>query len=223
MQVETDEAGEREVLLAHPVVGAVDPPVEREDQRDGVLRDGVRGVGGHPRHRDAQPPRLRQVDVVESGTPERHVADARRRQSGEAVGVDPVVHERTDRVGRRGGPCGLGGEPKLVEEPGDAVARDGGTHALSVVRLRVVEGDGGHAADVLSRQPCRPSRRRPWQPFIPTTRRAAPGARWRPPSARPPSCFAPRPASTAGCRSVPSRRSSCCGRAPIPAGPRRSA
>ena len=45
-----DDRDTRADLLAHARVGAVKPAVEREDERDGVLRDGVRRVGGDAGH-----------------------------------------------------------------------------------------------------------------------------------------------------------------------------
>ena len=41
VKVEADEAVEREVQVMHAVVGARDFAIEREEQRDGVLGDGI--------------------------------------------------------------------------------------------------------------------------------------------------------------------------------------
>ena len=47
-EVEAEQAVEREVAVADPVVGAGDVPVEGEHERKRVLGDGVRRVRRHP-------------------------------------------------------------------------------------------------------------------------------------------------------------------------------
>ncbi len=59
VQVEAEQAVEREVAVAHAVVGPVDLAVQREDERDCVLGDGVRRVRRHADDPQAEagPPR----------------------------------------------------------------------------------------------------------------------------------------------------------------------
>ena len=54
VEIESHQAVEREVELAHPVEGAVSFPIEREDERNGVLGHGVGRVARDPRDGDAQ-------------------------------------------------------------------------------------------------------------------------------------------------------------------------
>lgn len=70
-EVKADEAGEREVAVAHAVVRAVDIAVEREDERERVLRNGVGGVRGHAHDREAEARRRLDVDVVVPAPPAR--------------------------------------------------------------------------------------------------------------------------------------------------------
>ena len=69
VQVEAQQAVEREVPLAHPVVGAVELPVQCQHQPHGVLGDRVRRIGGDPRHRDPQFARGLDIHVVIPRTP----------------------------------------------------------------------------------------------------------------------------------------------------------
>ena len=109
------EAVEGEVPLAHPVEGAVELALERQDQPHGVLGDRGRGVGGHPRDRDTEPGGRRDVDVVEAGAAEQHQPGGPACQRREHPGVDAIVDEDADR--REAGPDrrGLAGQRRLEE------------------------------------------------------------------------------------------------------------
>ena len=144
MEIEANQSAEREVLLTNAVVGAMDATVEREYQGHGVLGHGVRRVGRHPRHQDAQAAGGHQIDIIEPGTPQRHMADSTARELLQACSVETVVDKHADSVcpPRRGG-C-LGCQPKIVEHPVDDI-RGRCHHELTVVGLRVVKRDGRHA------------------------------------------------------------------------------
>ena len=144
MEIEANQSAEREVLLANAVVGAMDATVEREHQGHGVLGHGVRRVGWHPRHHETQAAGGNQIDVIESGTPQRHMADSTAREFFQACSVETVVHKHTDGVSPPRG-CGcFGCQPKLVEHPVNDI-RGRRHHELPVVGLRVVKCDGRHA------------------------------------------------------------------------------
>jgi hypothetical protein len=66
VQVEPQQAGEREVALTYARVGAVDPAVERQHEAGGVLGDGVRRVRRHAHHAHVEVGGGLQVDVVEA-------------------------------------------------------------------------------------------------------------------------------------------------------------
>ena len=64
VQIEADQPMQGEVALASAVERAVSASVEGHDQRQGMFGDGMRRVGGHPHHRQAECLRGVQVDVV---------------------------------------------------------------------------------------------------------------------------------------------------------------
>jgi hypothetical protein len=96
MQIEADQAGQREVALAHALVGAMDLAVQAENQGEGVLRHGVRGVAWHADDGDSVLVRRRQVDVVEPGAPQGEQLDASGGEALERLGPEVVVDERAD-------------------------------------------------------------------------------------------------------------------------------
>jgi hypothetical protein len=95
-QVEAEQAVEREVALAHPVEGPVRAAVQRQDQRDGVLGDGVRRIRRHAGDGDAQPFGRRQVDMVEAGRAQRDHARPALGQRLQHLGVELIVDEGAD-------------------------------------------------------------------------------------------------------------------------------
>ena len=101
-EVEADKPVEGEVAVAHPVVGLVDATVQRQDQRDRVLGDRVRRVGGDPHDVEAEPGGCHEVDVVEPGAAERDVANPDRGECREGGVIEHVVHEHAHRLGAVG-------------------------------------------------------------------------------------------------------------------------
>ena len=94
MQIEPEEALEREVAFAHAVVGAMQVAVERQHERHRVLRDRVGGeYAGTRTHRQPRRGGRSVVYVVVSGAAQRHEprTPARKRVDGGAVKL--VVHE----------------------------------------------------------------------------------------------------------------------------------
>ena len=142
--VEPDQPVEREVAVAHAVVGAMDVPVERQDHGQRVLGDGVGRVGGYPHDRHADPAGVVDVDVVEAGTPHRDDPDAPRLERVEHDGADVVVDERAHRVGARGERGGRRCEADVVVvDVEDGFGTECGVERGPVVRLGGVDDEAG--------------------------------------------------------------------------------
>ena len=151
MEVEPQQVVQREVVVPHPVVGAVDLAVEGEDEGHGVLGDGVGRVARDPHHRHAERGGGREVDVVEAGRPQRDQLDADRAQALERGGAEVVVDEGAHRTVPLGERDGRRRQPRLEEEqvvgmPGLVV---GLAQGLDVVGLGAEHGDahGAHASE----------------------------------------------------------------------------
>jgi hypothetical protein len=112
--VEADQPLEREVAVAHTVVGSMDLAVQRQHEGQRVLGHGVRRVRRHPDHRDPESLRRREVDVVEPCAPQRHAGRSGRRQDLQHLGGQIVVDEGADHSGVRCVPRRPLVEPRLV-------------------------------------------------------------------------------------------------------------
>ena len=73
--------------------------VERQHQRHGVFRHGVRRIGRNPHHGNPVTGRGVQVDVVEARTAQRDQLHAHPGQLADGPGVGRVVDEDADRIG----------------------------------------------------------------------------------------------------------------------------
>ena len=91
-----DQAFQGEVVLANPGPGPVDAPVERQQQADGELGDGVGRIGGHADDGQAEALGRFEIDVVEAGGAERDQAGAAGGKRLQDVGVEGVVDEDAD-------------------------------------------------------------------------------------------------------------------------------
>lgn len=144
--VEADEAGEGEVVLAHAVEGAVDFAVEREAERDGVFGNGVGRVGGDAGDGDLEFARGVEIDVIEAGAAESDHFDAKIFESLENGAIGAVVDEEADRASAGGGGGGVAGEAEFVKAEIDL--RGGGSFGkeFAIVGFGVVNGGGerGH-------------------------------------------------------------------------------
>lgn len=136
VHVEAHQPVEREVAVARAPVGAVYLTVERQHQRHGVFRHGVRRIGRNPHHGNPVTGRGVQVDVVEARTAQRDQLHAHPGQLADGPGVGRVVDEDADRIGtlRKGHVIGVQEAAVVADvEPvgvADAVER------LPVVGLR---------------------------------------------------------------------------------------
>ena len=101
-KVESDQAVQREVAVSYSVVGLIDAAIEGEDQRNRVFGDGVRRIGRHANDGHPQPLGGLEVDVVVSRAPQCDVANAKRGQNLEHLGIDHVVDENAHRIGPGG-------------------------------------------------------------------------------------------------------------------------
>jgi hypothetical protein len=97
-EIETEQAFEGEVALAHAGIGLVDLAVERKDQRRGVLGDGVGRIGGNAAYAQAQFAGGVEIDIVEPGTAQRDHARSAGDQDFQFLAPKLVVHESADTV-----------------------------------------------------------------------------------------------------------------------------
>ncbi len=102
MEIEPDQSFQREVRFADAVVRPVEVAVERQQQRHGVLRHGVGGVGRNARHGEAEFLRRDEIDVVKPGATEENEPDALPGQRGQRGAVENVVDENADRLASGG-------------------------------------------------------------------------------------------------------------------------
>ncbi|MCY1289334.1 hypothetical protein D9M70_384230 [compost metagenome] len=150
-QVEAGQPVQAEVAFAGAVVGAVQAPVEGQDQRHRVLGHGVRRVGRHPCHGQAEALCGGQVDMVVAG---RAQGDQPRAAGGQALqhrAGEVVVDERADHLATlRQGRGGQVQAHRLEQQLGAAGQRLG-EEAVAVVGL-AAEQDDAHGVS-LSMQP----------------------------------------------------------------------
>ncbi len=134
VQVEADQAVEREVQFADAVEGAVNLAIERQQQRDGVLGHGVGRIDRHARDGELQLLGGGEIHVVESGAAQRHELHALSREGLQAGPVQLVVDEDADglRALRRG--RGFLRQAELQETPLDAALGRSALELLAVVR-----------------------------------------------------------------------------------------
>ncbi|MNE10232.1 hypothetical protein D3C80_1029360 [compost metagenome] len=98
VQVEAGQPVQGEVTFAGAVVGPMQAPVECQDERHGVLGNGVWRVGRHAHHGQAQALGGGQVDVVVAG---RAQGDQPRASGGQALQhrrVEFVIDEGADHL-----------------------------------------------------------------------------------------------------------------------------
>ena len=93
MKIETDEAAEGKIQLSHAVESAMDFAVEREQQRDGALRHGVRRVGRHAHNGEAERAGGGHVHVVVAGAAQRKELHPERGEDFQARAVSRIVDE----------------------------------------------------------------------------------------------------------------------------------
>lgn len=106
VEVEAQQSGQREVPLPDACPCSVDLPVECQDQADRVFSDRVRRVGRDPHHRQSEPARRVDVDVVEAGRTQRDQAGPSLREALQHLRREVVVDVGADSgeaVRQRGG------------------------------------------------------------------------------------------------------------------------
>ena len=96
LEVEAQEAIEGEIAFADAVEGAVGFAVEGKDEGDGVLGDGVGGVGGDADDGDVVLAGGIEIDVVEAGAAGGNQARAAGGEGGDDALVEYVVDEDAD-------------------------------------------------------------------------------------------------------------------------------
>jgi hypothetical protein len=91
--IETHQAVECEVTLAHSVVGAMDVSIERQHQRDRVFRNSMRRVSGDSYDADACFYCGRKIDVIEACASQRNESRSVSRQLFDDWRIKAIVHE----------------------------------------------------------------------------------------------------------------------------------
>ena len=99
VHVEAHQPVKREVAVARAPVGAVYLAVERQHQRHGVFRHGVRRIGRNPHHGNPVTGGGVQIDVVEARAAQRDQLHTHPGQLADGLGVSRVVDEDADRIG----------------------------------------------------------------------------------------------------------------------------
>ena len=141
VHVEADQAVEGEVAVADAGDGARDVAVEREDQRDRVLGDRVRRIGGDAHDADAELGGGGEIDLVEAGAAQRDEAGAALRELAEDGGVEVIVDEGRDDLEAAGQLAGGGVEVGLEVDQLVAGPHVGAVEVRAVVEPRAEDRD----------------------------------------------------------------------------------
>ncbi len=174
VQVESGQAVQREVAFAGAVEGAVDAPVQRQDQRHRMFGHRVRRVGRHPHHRQVEGRGGGQVDMVVAGRAQGDQPGAALLEAGEHRRRQLVVDEGADHLAAGGQGGGFVVQARVEKVQVVAVTGIGGGEAVAVVGLAAVQGDahgqssrirwavaGRRGPDARWRRPARRGRRWP--------------------------------------------------------------
>ncbi len=106
MHVKADQPFQRKVGVAGALIGAVNTAVQAHHHAYRVLCHGLRRIGRHAHHLDAQFLGGVQIDVIKTGAAQGENFDAQRRQFFEHFTAAIVVNEEAHRLatgGRFGG------------------------------------------------------------------------------------------------------------------------
>ena len=154
-EVEAEQTIQGKIALADPVVGLVQPAVEREHKADRVFRDRVRRILRHTDDRQRKPRGRRQIDLIEAGAAERDQLHALMSKDVERGGIELIVHEAVDGCGPLGQPGRVAVEPRFEPVPFDRQAGRSRSERGTVVGFHGKDGDthGRGSCDVLMGDP----------------------------------------------------------------------
>nr|WP_275889734.1 hypothetical protein [Glycomyces sp. YM15] len=177
VQVETEQAVQREIVLAHPVVGPVGLPVEREDERRAMLGDRIGGVAGDAGDAETEFGGGLEVDVIEPRRSQGDVPDAVIGKDRERLRPEVVVDERADRLASRCQRRGVGCQAGLQEQQFVARAVGGPAQVGLVVGFGAEHGSAHEASpqQMLAGRHAAP----PWIPAFTPRRGSRPRGRAR--------------------------------------------
>ncbi len=130
-----------EVALAGTVEGAVDTPVQRQDQGHGVLGDGEGRIGRHSHHAQAQLLGCLQVDVVVTGRAQGDQACAASGQLLQYRRREVVVNKGADHFAVVGQGRGIQPQVGMLERQAAAGWQGGGAEAVAVIGLAAEQHD----------------------------------------------------------------------------------
>ena len=136
-----NQAFEGEVVVADAHPGAVDAPVEGEEEADRELGDGMRRIGRHAHHRQAEALRRLEVDIVEARRAKRDDARPTGGELFQDLGIEGVVDEDADRREALGQARGRAVEARLQEIEGMAGLGGGLAQEDAVVGLGAEDGN----------------------------------------------------------------------------------
>ena len=115
LEVKAKKTVDREITVAHPVVGPVNPAVESHDEGQRELRHGVGRVSRNVGDLDSESGGMAQVHLIESRTPESDHADVLALEDIQHTRVQHVIDEGTDGGVAFSQLRGMGAELCLVE------------------------------------------------------------------------------------------------------------
>jgi hypothetical protein len=98
VKIESHQPVERKVRLSDPVVGAVNPTIERENECDCVLGDGMWRILSDADDSEAKPSGSVEIHVVEPCRAQGNQSIPAVALDGQGVVIEPVVVERADRI-----------------------------------------------------------------------------------------------------------------------------
>ncbi|MCY1402216.1 hypothetical protein D9M71_173520 [compost metagenome] len=132
-----------EVTFAGAVVGAVQAPVQRQDQRHGVFGHRIRRIGRYPHHIQAQALGSNQVHMVETGRAQGDQARATGGQAFEHWRTEVIIDEGTDHLVLVRQGDGVQAQPGILELQLDTGGQLDREEAVLIVLL-AAEKKGSH-------------------------------------------------------------------------------
>ncbi|MNQ77453.1 hypothetical protein D3C85_923220 [compost metagenome] len=139
VQVETGQAVQAEITFAGAVVGAVQAPVQRQNQGHGMLGNGVGGVGWHAHDAQAQAFRRRQVDVVVAGRAQGNQPRTAGGQLFQYGRTEVVIDKGADHLESLGQGRGVQAQACGLKVQFDTGVRGSGKKTVAVIGLAAEE------------------------------------------------------------------------------------
>lgn len=138
-QVESYQPNQREVIIPHPIVGAMNLAIEGLEKGHGMLCNRMWRVGGNTGDRDTTILGRRQIDIIEARTSQRDMAHGPCREGFEASTVEVVVYKDANGISpfREGHRAGL----EMALEVDKLEAFGSFCQILTVIALGIEDGN----------------------------------------------------------------------------------